>query len=63
MAWCAVESGAYIVQSRKIDNAFNVGDTAGVGSGNPDEVDQLIFNEFVALPDGIEDFTNGYRYR
>ena len=56
-----MESGFYMVQSRKIDNAFNVSDTTGVGSGNSDEINQFVFNKLVALPDGIEDFTNSYR--
>ena len=59
MTWCAVKAGAHVMERRQIDDALHRGNLARIGHHDANEIDQLVFNQFVAVPDGIEDFADG----
>ena len=52
----AVVAGADVVERGKVGGLFCVGDAAAVDDGHADVVDQLMADEVVGVPDGVEDF-------
>src|SRR5882757_8302878 len=53
-----MEAGAHLVKRCEVRQASHVSDPACVHNGRPDEIDQLRFNEMLAIPDGIEDLAH-----
>ena len=57
----AVKPGTDLVRVREVRDPAHVRDAAGVHDGRADEVDQLAFDELLAVPDRIEDLTDRER--
>ena len=47
-----------VVHARQIDDPFNRGNPASIGDCDTDKINQLVFDQLVAIPDRIEDFAN-----
>jgi len=60
MAWSAMKARLDVVHARQIDDPFNRGDPASICDCDADKIDQLIFDQLVAIPNRIEDFANCY---
>ena len=56
-----VAAGAHLVQRRQVGDAAQVRDAAGVDDGGADVVDELLLDQALAVPDGIEDLAHGQR--
>ncbi len=50
----AVAAGAHLVQRGEVGDAAQVRDAAGVHDGGADVVDQLLLDQLLAVPDGVE---------
>ena len=55
----AVVAGADVVEGGEVGGLFGVGDAAAVDDGHADVVDELVADEVVGVPDGVEDFAYG----
>ena len=56
MAWSAMKASLDVVHARQIDDPFNRGNPASIGDCDTDKINQLVFDQLVAIPDRIEDF-------
>jgi hypothetical protein len=56
-----VEAGADVVEGGEVGGFFEVGDAAAVDDGHADVVDPLVGDEFLRVPEGVEDFAGGER--
>ncbi len=56
-----MRTGTYLIQRREIGNSTHASDTARMGDGGADIVDQLLFDKLFAVPDAVENFP--YRNR
>jgi hypothetical protein len=51
MAGGAVETGAHVVQGCQIDDPFKMGDSSAICCGDEDEINLLIFDQLVSIPE------------
>ncbi len=52
---------ADLVQRGEIGDAAQVRDAARMGQGRADVIDQLFFDQLLAIPDTVEDLADGDR--
>jgi len=60
MAWSAMKASLNVVHARQINDPFNRGNPASIGDCDTDKINQLVFDQLVAIPDLIEYFANCY---
>src|SRR3954463_556965 len=54
-----MKTGAYTIEFRQMGDAAHMSDAACVNKRRTDVVDQLFFDQLLAIPDGIEHFAGG----
>jgi hypothetical protein len=57
----AVAAGAHLVERRQVGDAPQVRDAAGVDHRGADVVDELVLDQVLAVPDGVEHLAHGQR--
>ena len=55
----AVVAGADVVERGEVGGLFGVGEAAAMDDGHADVVDELVADEVVRVPDGVEDLAGG----